>query len=207
MTKAESDRRELALDTLDFSRYFEEKESGLNKVLTHISDEITQLKERMTHAGNAQWRKDTEHLLKDNQNEISSISSLYHETHAHIVSQCDHLNQATMSTVKSAAQFFVSVKNNSLQKLAENKYQELEKTCENNLSRVKNTVRSLGWKNLVTAFFLSLVVSFIVSLYVDNESPWKAHHQVIQEREAGKVLLTSWQKLSQSDRNIIIQSA
>jgi len=207
IAKTESGQYSLLPDGRDFSRILKEKENSVNQILRHISDEIKHLKEVMTPMGNRQWRKETEQILSDNQNEITTINSLYHDTHANIAAQCDHLNQATMSTVKSAAQYFVSVKNNSLQKLAENKYQELEKTCEKNLSRVKNTVQSLRWKNLLTAFCLSIVVSFIVSLYIDNESPWAAHKQVVQEREAGKVLLASWTHLSQNDRDIIMQSA
>ncbi len=205
IAKAESDHQ--TFESHDFSHHFEEKESRLNKILNHISDEITHLKECMTPAANKQWHKNTQQILQDNQNEMISINSLCHETHTHITAQCDRLNQATMSTVKNAAQFFVSVKNNSLQKLADNKYQELEKTCEKNLSRVKNTVRSLGWKNLATTFCLSILVSIIVSLYINNESPWAAHNQVVQQRDAGKALLASWTHLSPNDRTIVIQSA
>lgn len=207
ITKAEYDQQALALDNADFTRYLDEKESHLNHTFSHISDEIAELKERMSHSSNIQWRRHTEQLLHENKKEMTSLGAFYHEAHSHILAQCDRLNQATMSTVKSAAQFFVSIKNNSLQKLAETKSQELEKTCEKNLSRVKRTVQSLRWKNLLTAFCLSLIVSFIVSLYIDNKSPWLAHEQVLQQREAGKVLLASWQHLSQNDQNIIIQSA
>lgn len=207
IAKAKSDQHLLSLDGIDFSHRFDEKESGLDNVFRHISDEINRLKTLMTHAVNAQWHQDTEKLLYENKNEITAIGSLYHEAHSHIAQQCDRLNHATMSTIKNTAQIVSSVKNSSLQKFAENKYQELEKACENNVSRLKNTLHSLRWKNLATAFCLSVLVSFIVSFYIDNESPWLAHKEVIKQREEGRVLLASWQHLSKNDRNSIIQSA
>jgi hypothetical protein len=184
-----------------------EKSKQLDQHLRIISADIHHCREMMTRAGAQQLRSETEKLSQDGKKEAKILEDTYRKTKTAIAAQCVQLNKASMSTVKNVSQLVSSVRQNHLKKLTEERLGELQQDCEGSLQKVQRMIGSLHWRNLVMAVLITLLVATIVSLYIDNAWPWQAHQQILKQREAGKILLSSWQQLSHSDQDIIIQNA
>jgi hypothetical protein len=161
----------------------------------------------MTRAGAQQLREETEKLSQEGKQEVKLLENTYKKTKMAIASQCVQLNKASMSTVKNVSQLVSSVRKNHLKKLTEERLGELQQNCETSSQKIHRLISSLHWRNLVMAVLITMLVSTIVSLYVDTAWPWQAHEQVLKQREAGKILLNSWQQLSHNDQDLIIQNA
>jgi hypothetical protein len=207
IVKAEFNRSSHETNDSSISQHFQEKEREISNVVKTIAAEIHHFKSLMTRAGAIQWHDATKNLLEESKKEVQSIEATYLDASHTIEQQCEKLNQSSMHTVKNVAQLVTLSKHNPLQKLSEEKSKEIRTSCETHLGKVEHTVRSFQWKNIAIAMFLSMVVSIIVSLYINDEWPWQAHDQVVKQREAGKILLDSWQQLSQSDRALIAGNA
>ncbi|KGP62339.1 hypothetical protein EP47_13200 [Legionella norrlandica] len=54
------------------------------------------------------------------------------------------------------------------------------------------------------AMFITIITAFIIVIYLNDELPWEMHHQAMSERQAGKVLLQAWPKLSQKEKEKIL---
>ncbi|HEV2613490.1 MAG TPA: hypothetical protein VGV92_02145 [Gammaproteobacteria bacterium] len=191
----------------DIEASLQEKTKLLDQHLRNISSDIRHFREMMTRAGAQQLREETEKLSQEGKKEAKLLENTYRTTKAAIATQCVQLNKASMSTVKNVSQLVSSVRKNHLKKLTEERLGELQQNCETSLQKVHRMVTSLHWRNLVMAVLITVLVATIVSLYVDNAWPWQAHQQILKQREAGKILLNSWQQLSHSDQELIIQNA
>jgi hypothetical protein len=172
----------------DIENALREKSKQLEQHLRAISSDVRHFREMMTRAGAQQLREETEKLSQEGKQEVKLLENTYKKTKMAIASQCVQLNKASMSTVKNVSQLVSSVRKNHLKKLTEERLGELQQNCE-------------------TSVLITMLVSTIVSLYVDNAWPWQAHEQVLKQREAGKILLNSWQQLSHNDQDLIIQNA
>jgi len=184
-----------------------EKSKQLEQHLLNISSDIQHFREMMTRAGAQQLREETEKLSQEGKKEVKLLENTYKKTKTAIASQCVQLNKASMTTVKNVSQLVSSVRKNHLKKLTEERLGELQQNCETSSQKIYRLVSSLHWRNLVMAVLITILVSTIVSLYVDNAWPWQAHQQVLKQREAGKILLNSWQQLSHNDQDLIVQDA
>jgi len=54
------------------------------------------------------------------------------------------------------------------------------------------------------AVLTTILTSFVIVLYLSDELPWEMHHQAMNERQAGKVLLNAWPKLTQEEKAKIL---
>jgi hypothetical protein len=199
IVKAEFSRPQ-PVENKNIQYLFADKAQQIDHRINEIRSEIRDFKAIMTRAGATQWRNETEHLVTASQKEAQGLQQSYRELKTVIVEQCEHLNRASMNTVKTVAQLVSSVKHTNIKKLNEEKTEDLKLVCENQLQHVDILVRSFHWKNLVLVVLLSILVSIIVSLYIDDGWPWQVHSQVAKERQAGKILMNSWTQLSQNDQ-------
>lgn len=51
---------------------------------------------------------------------------------------------------------------------------------------------------------ITILTAFIVVLYLNGELPWEMHHVAQNERQAGRMLLQVWPKLSQEEKTKIL---
>lgn len=54
------------------------------------------------------------------------------------------------------------------------------------------------------AVLTTILTAFIVVLYLNGELPWEMHHKAKDERQAGRILLQAWPKLSQEEKTKIM---
>lgn len=187
--------------------YLTEKSKEFDKLFKNISADIQYCREIMTRAGAQQLRETTEKLSLESKKEIKTLENTYKKTKSTITSQCNQLNKASMSTVKNISQLISSVRQHQLKKFTEEKLTELHNNCEANTQKVQRMITLLQRKNLFTTVLITLLVATIVNLYIDDAWPWQAHQQFLNQREAGKILLDSWQQLSTNDKELIVQNA
>jgi len=202
IVKAEFSRQQ-PIDNTNIQFVLSDKAQRIDRHITEVRKEINDFKAIMTRAGAMQWRNESERLVTEGQQEIQGLQKTYRDLKNVIVEQCDSLNRASMNTVKTVSQLVSSVKHTNIKKLNDEKTDDLAEACESQLQQIDHIVQTFHWKNLVLVVLLSVLVSVIVSLYIDDGWPWQVHTEVLKEREAGKILLHSWTQLSQNDQNVI----
>lgn len=74
------------------------------------------------------------------------------------------------------------------------------------VERVSQVVKWFHWEKLGIAILISMIVSIIIGLFLNDEWPWETHHRVLIERDAGRLLLHAWPHLSKSEQKDIENS-
>lgn len=190
-----------------FTTLLEKKTSQIEQQFRQLSNNIQHLRDIMSHSGAQKLREESEQLSQQSKQEIRVLESIYRETKTVIGAQCVQLNKASMTTVKHVSQLVSTARKNHLKKVTGENLAKLQKNYDINRQTLQRAVKSLHWKNVIMAVMLTLVTASVVSLYVDNAWPWEAHHQILKQREAGKILLRLWPQLSPKDQAIIVQNA
>ena len=191
----------------DILTILDEKSYQIDKRIKLISSDIKHFREMTTRMGATKLRQEAEKISVVGQEELKHLENIYRQTKVAVAAQCEHLNKASMNTVKNVSQLIGRVRHNHLQELIHEKTTSLDTLRTKNLSRIGQLVSALQWKNLVTVILATVMTAMIISLYVDNAWPWQAHRQVMKERTSGKVLLHAWPALSPHDQETIIQYA
>lgn len=194
-------------NTAEIEEKLREKAKQLDHHIRNISSDIHHFREMLARTETQQLRAETEKLSQQGKQEIKLLENIFRNTKTTIATQCLQLNKASMTTVKNVSQLVSSVRKTHLKKITEERLHEMQKNCVSSSQKIHRSIASLHWRNLVMVVLVTLLVASIVSLYVDNAWPWQAHQQILKQREAGKILLNSWQQLSHSDQELIIQNA
>lgn len=207
IVRVEFDRQSLSSKECRLSKLFEEKNHEINEYIRTVESEITHFKDIMTRAGAAQWHRESESLLKETKSNIKTLEGVYKTTCDAIKVECEHLNHGAMGLLKNTSQNLFQIKQQDLAKITEQKTLALQKDCDVNYQNIQKMLYQFRWKNFGWALVISLIVAMIVSLYIMDEWPWQAHLEVVKQRQAGEILLSSWKQLSDADKLLIQQSA
>ncbi len=90
------------------------------------------------------------------------------------------------------------------QHVANESCEQVKKTAQDAISKSQKLLHTFQIRFNFFAVLTTILTAFIMVLYLNGELPWEMHHQAKNEREAGKVLLQIWPKLSQEEKNKIL---
>lgn len=190
-----------------FQQMLSRQETMLNEKLNTIKADINHFRSLMSRAGLSEWRQESEKFAQQTSHELQTLSNTYQQVRTSVLQGCESLQHASMNTVKHVAKLVSSFRSNDFKRITDKHTDDLKEISQANLTQVEQTVHQFHWKNLTMVVIITLIVSFLMSVYIGDQLPWQMHKQVIREREAGKALVNDWTKLSQADQKTIINDA
>ncbi len=186
--------------------------------LQEVHQATEELRTIMSEMGIARWRITAENTLREGKDHLKVLDNL---TREHLKSvdasneqfarmakkSFDRLDRATAYTIKNVAEAIGSFRIHDFQKLTEQSCDAVENTSNNAVNRLKDLVNWFHWKNLAFAAMITIVTSFAIGMYLNDELPWEIHKQVVMERNAGQALISAWPTLSQKEQQRIIDNS
>ncbi len=190
-----------------FDTMLSHRRTVVDEKLKTIATDIHSFRSIMSRTGFHEWRQESERFAQQTSHELQILSNTYQQVKASVMQGCESLQHASMNTVKTVAKLVSSFRGNDFKRVTDKHTDELKEISQANLSQIEHAVHRFHWKNLTMVVIITLIVSFLTSVYIDGELPWQMHRQIVREREAGKALTHDWTKLSQADQKTIINDA
>lgn len=185
--------------------------------LQSLHHELDALQEVLTQAGLARFRLAAEKTLKQGEHYIEEL----HDTSQQLVNDIDekhnhfaHLMEEQLKLIQEHADEAIDRVDEQLQqcdfqlfrRIANDSCEQVEKVATNAISKSERLLRNFHLRSIAMALITTVITSFAIGLYMNNEFPWEIHQHVMNEREAGKVLIKAWPALTQEEKDKILSS-
>ncbi len=179
-------------------------EQMLDKQLQQVQQVIAQFNRTLQSFAQQEWQqtialvsaeaKQQTILLQETSTELKKTTQAVHA----------RVERTTQQITKNITNTLQGLRVGELQQLVDDSITAVKTFAQTTTTKVENIVKWFHWKNLGLVFLLSLVVTLLVSLYIDDEWPWEAHQTVVKQRLAGQAVLSAWPQLTQLDKQQIM---
>ena len=197
---------------------FTEQQGKIKQQIDEVYRASHALEEITTAVGAARWRLAAEEALKEGKEHLHAFEALcktqadLQETRntefMHLAKKSfERLDRAANHAVYTIKDAVSNCKPEEYKKLADKCREALETTGTNAIQNIKSLYQWFHWKTLAAVTVLTLVFSFSVGFYLNDEMPWETHQQVAMQRSAGKALIDAWPTLSTAEKERILQHA
>ncbi len=118
------------------------------------------------------------------------------------------LRKVVASAVKEALSTWSHVEcdTSALEYLATSATQSIRQTGLATVKNIAKAAKWFFWRKLALMTLLTLVVSVLMGLYLNDELPWESHERALQQRQVGQATLAAWGQLSSTDKMQIAKS-
>lgn len=183
--------------------------------LQALQMELGSLQEMFTAAGLATFRKATDNALQQAQQYLNAMqetkTQFFHELvdyktelnqlHEQSINQ---LNDYTTKSLERIDSQLAHYDPRHFSRIANESCSQVEKSAKHAITVSNKLLRRFEWRAIILTFATSLLTAFAIGLYVSDELPWEIHQHVMNERGAGKLLISAWPKLSYQEKVKII---
>jgi hypothetical protein len=176
--------KNLLKHTSEFIAYFELAEAKMRQWQEEVNQQATRL----------------ELISKTGISELSVSLAQSTEQIQLIEAQCNHLAAQSQHQQEQLQRQC----SQAVEKMHNESCAHMERLAMHTISNSKNLPRTFQFRQGLFALVTALLTAFIVSFYLSDELPWELHHQAMSERQAGKALLSAWPKLSQKEKETIL---
>jgi uncharacterized protein YukE len=199
----------------DIERRAQAQQQQFQQQLQALQGELGSLQEMFTSAGIARFRLTADNALQQGQDYLNAMQ----DTKSDILKQIDDfksdfaslsehsvnsLNNHTIKSLASIDEQLGHYDHRQFSRIANESCLYVEKSANNAIARSNKLLRMFQWRSVVLTFATSLLTAFALGLYLSDELPWEIHQHVMNERGAGKLLMSAWPNLSQQEKNKII---
>ncbi|MDP3269616.1 MAG: hypothetical protein Q8M40_11315 [Legionella sp.] len=214
---------DLLSHTSEFIAYFELAETKMIEWRADIMQQTEVFKNEMlainkilSAAGTTNFRQITERALNQGEKNLELLERNSNQFMHSIQNQQEHLRQLTEKCIRNIEQHSAHASSLIAAQLAKYDVHQFHRiateSCDH-VERVANDAVSKSNKFLsmfqlrlgLFAVLTTILTSFVIVLYLSDELPWEMHHQAMNERQAGKVLLNAWPKLTQEEKAKILK--
>jgi hypothetical protein len=221
--------KDLLRHTSEFIAYFEVAESKMLEWRSHLEDQTAHLAQQrqllnneleninstLSEAGVTRFRTTAEHILVQGEAHLKSLerSSLcfmqqlqqQHEQTQLLTAQCiEKIEQHTVQAVKTIKEELAHYDAAQFHRVANESCDHVERIAHEAVRKSNKLIGVFQLRYSLLAVFTTIVTAFILGLYLSDELPWEMHHQAMNERQAGKILLEAWPKLSRDEKAKIV---
>ena len=213
---------DLLSHTSEFIAYFELAETKMIEWRADIMQqtelfkiEMMAINKVLSAAGTTNFRQITERALNQGEKNLELLERNSNQFMHTIQNQQEHLRQLTEKCIKNIEHHSAHASSLIAAQLAKYDVHQFHRiateSCDH-VERVANDAVSKSNKLLsmfqlrlgLFAVLTTILTSFVIVLYLSDELPWEMHHQAMNERQAGKVLLNAWPKLTQEEKAKIL---
>ncbi|WP_298625167.1 hypothetical protein [uncultured Legionella sp.] len=221
--------KELLRHTGEFIAYFELAETKMmewreeieqqNARILHstknIQNELASFNELLSQAGTTRFRMLAEKALEQGKDNLSTLDKKCHlfaeSIHQHqeqlenLTEQCierieHHSAKVTQAIVGQLSKYDV----HQFHRIASESCDHVERVAHDAVNKSNKLLNLFQLKLGLFAVLTTMLTAFVIVLYLSDELPWEMHHQAMNERQAGKVLLQAWPNLTQEEKEKIL---
>lgn len=221
--------RELLRQTGEFIAYFEfaemkmmewrhdieqraqDHQKQFQQQLQALQLESGSLQEMLTSAGLTKFRLTADSTLKQSQeylNEmkdtksrvLNELSEFKHELSS-LCEQATHkIHQHTEKAIAAIDTQLGHYDPHQFSRIANESCDQVEQSAQHAISASSRLLSLFQWRTIALAFVTTFLTAFAIGLYVSDEYPWEIHQHAMNERGAGKLLMSAWPKLSYQEK-------
>ena len=223
--------KELLKHTGEFIAYFEitefkmmewreEMEQQALRIQQHtqtLHNELLLINETLSIAGISKFRTNTEkalsqgeinlQLLENSCNQFTQNFQQQQEKMRIITEHCiakieKHAALTTQAIASQLAKYDV----HQFHRIASESCDHVERVANDAVNKSNKILSIFQLRFGLFAIFTTILTAFVIVLYLSDELPWEMHHQAMNERQAGKVLLQAWSSLSPEEKTKILNN-
>ncbi len=215
--------------TAEFMAYFELVENNMmnwqekmaqhaEQLQQHIlrqNQELSKINQLLSAQGMSDFRNMAEKALTQGKAQMMTMERVSSQFLHNAQQQQEHLfvlreqclEQISHHTTRSSeliAQHVAKYDAHQFHRIANESCDHVARVAQDTIAK---SSKLLGIFQLRSGFFavcLTIITAFVITLYLSDELPWEMHHQAMNERQAGKVLLQAWPKLTQEEKSKIL---
>lgn len=183
--------------------WFQEQIKDVQQVLHNFTGELESFTSDLNLARmRTEVRKGLE-LGENHLQEIERATQVFVEQSQQAVLR---LEKATSQAMKMLSQTVLAFNADELSRTVENNCELLLQQAQYSFKQVNQWMRRFHLKSVALVLSVTLVVSMIMGLYMNNEWPWETHTKVMQERNLAQAVLSTWPLLSMNDQEQIARN-
>lgn len=182
-------------------------EIRVNEQLLQIKSVLSEFQSVMTDAGAARWRVSAEKISYESEQHLKNIRYATDEFIRCSDESYQKLNKATDYTVKGLSKAIHSFRMEDFQKVANTSVESVSHACEASLGKITDVIKWFHWRNIALVLSVTIVITMITGLYINDEWPWQSHQQVMQQRQLAFAVESAWPHLSLGDQQEILHTA
>lgn len=181
-------------------------EKRFGEQLSQIQTVLDDFQSIMTEAGAARWRIAAEKALKNGEDHVVSIRHATNEFVEKSKETFTRLDNVTEKSVKGLADAIQLFKADDFQNVANDSVKMMKNTCSVAVRKVSDIIRWFHWRNLGMVLSVTLIVTMITGLYLNDEWPWETHKEVMQQRNLAQAVISAWPHLDNTDQQEILNT-
>jgi hypothetical protein len=201
----------------DLERQSQLQEQKTAQQLQALHSELDALQEVLTQAGLARFRLRSEEALKQGEAHVVALTNAGQQLQADITIQYSEFKQLMTKNLAQLAEYteqaLLRIENqlakydvDHFHRIANESCELVEKVALSSMHKSAGLLRNFQWRSITLALITTLITSFAIGLYINNEMPWEIHKQAMNEREAGRALIKAWPSLSEEEQHKIINN-
>ena len=121
-----------------------------------------------------------------------------------IAKNVEQINQHTQQSLIQIDRYLAGFDVHHFRREASESSLHIEKIANSAVLKSTQLLRLFQWRAIAVVIITAALTAVGIGLYVNNEMPWEIHQHVVNEREAGKVLLRAWPGLTPQEKNKIL---
>ena len=199
----------------DIEQHSKTQHQLIQQQLQNLHHELTPLIDSLTQVGIERLRQQLEQALKKGETHVSElektgkimlgqIKEQHHILNTTLEKHLEFLNQHTEQSLIRIDKYLANYDVHHFRRAASESHLQVEKVSGDAIKKSTRLLKLFQWRAFGFAITTTILTTFVVGLYVSNELPWETHQKVMNEREAGKVLLRAWPGLTQQEKNKIL---
>lgn len=200
---------------IEWKHDIEQQAEQLQSQFLAIKNELSFIQESLSQTNIAQFKKSVESALTQGELQLKSMETTCQQLAKTAQMHQENINRLTeQSLVNLDKQSTDSLHliNAHLSKydvhqfhlIASESCDHVHRVAADAVDKSTRILKTFNLKLGLMLVFTTLLSAFFYSLYLNDELPWETHHHVMNERQAGKVLLHAWPKLTEGEKAKIL---
>lgn len=181
-------------------------ERQISEQLTQIRSVLGDFQEIMTEAGAARWRTEARNVLEAGKEHLENLQNNSEQFLKYTKQSCERLDKAAAFTVKNVSKAVDAFQIEDIRTLSDKNTNVVNKTCKTAINRMSEIAKWFHWKNLGMVLGITLIVTMINGLYINDEWPWQSHAKILEQRHLAQAVMSAWADLTPADRQHILHN-
>lgn len=179
-------------------------ERFLNGQVTQLQSVVEHFQTILAETGTNDWLVAMNDINKESKEQTKSLHEIANDVKKFTKETSVAIDKASTQMVKNLNKTLTNLHPAELERLAEETSEEIKTFSSVAMRQMTQVLRWFNWKNLLAVAVISFVVTIFTGLYIDDEWPWEAHKDAVNQRLAGKAVIHAWAQLNQTDQRRIM---
>lgn len=185
--------------------------------LSALQQELSTLQNLLTQAGLMHFRQAADTALEQGRQHLQHMQKteqavLQHHSdyQAQLAQLCEesrqYIMQYTSTALDKISHKLAQYDSQQFHRLTIDSCEQVEKSAQDAILTSSKLLRKFHWRTLALTILVSMITAFAMGLYISDEYPWEIHQHAMSERNAGKLLMNSWARLTHDERDKILST-